>query len=93
MDEQLSPQYPLLDDPSEQFCIARFWDTRPHVPDVLHREYYRVQEVADLLGINPTVIRHAVRTGELKAERQGANIVCICREDLLAWLNARGPGV
>jgi excisionase family DNA binding protein len=52
-----------------------------------------VQDIANLLGMNPEVIQHAVRTGELQAERMGHDIVCIHRADLLAWLNARGPGV
>lgn len=62
------------------------------IPD-LHEDSYSVHDVANLLGMNPEVIQHAVRTGELQAERMGHDIVCIHRADLLAWLNARGPGL
>lgn len=70
----------------------RVWSTELLVPD-LHAEYYRVPEVAHLLGIHPDVIRHAIQAGALQATQAGHDVHCIGRADLLAWLNARGPGV
>jgi excisionase family DNA binding protein len=71
---------------------AHVWSNEPLIPD-LHDESYRVQDIAHLLGISPDVIRHAIWSGELRAEQAGHEVVCIHRADLLAWLDARGPGV
>ena len=62
------------------------------IPDV-HELRYTVQEVAHLLGMNTDIIRHAIQSGALRAERQGHDILCIHREDLLAWLDAQGAGL
>lgn len=59
----------------------------------LMQEDYTPEEAARMLGTSLEVIMHAARSGDLKAERQGRDIVCICRADLLDWLNRRGPGV
>ena len=49
--------------------------------------------MANLLGMSVDVIRHAVQRGDLKAERVEHEITFIHRDDLLAWLNRRGPGL
>lgn len=59
----------------------------------LMQEDYTPEEAARMLGTSLDVIMHAARSGDLKAERQGRDIVCICRADLLDWLNRRGPGI
>ena len=64
----------------------------PLVPD-LHHDSYTLHEVANLLGMDLDVIRHAVQTGELAATKAGHEIVGIARADLLAWLDRRGPGL
>jgi excisionase family DNA binding protein len=90
-----TPLPPLSnDDAAHQATAAgaRVWSNAPLLPD-LHDESYRVQDVAHLLGMHPDVIRHAIQAGELRAEQAGHNVVCISRADLLAWLDARGPGV
>jgi len=63
------------------------------VPDLIHQDTYTVQEVASLLGMSVDMIRHAVQSGDLQADRAGHEIVCIHRDALSAWLQARGPGL
>jgi excisionase family DNA binding protein len=59
----------------------------------LRQAYYTVAEAADLLMLNPEVIRHAVYGRELPAERVGPDLLLIDRRDLLAWLGGRGQGL
>jgi excisionase family DNA binding protein len=94
MDEQRrSADHPVPDVQTPEAYDQGFsWDHSRLVPD-LHEDRYSLHEVANLLGMSIDMIRHAVQAGELKAERAGHEIVCIHRDDLLAWLNARGPGV
>lgn len=87
-DEHLVPDVETPEAYNPQF-------TRDHarlVPD-LHQDSYTVQEVASLLSMSPDMIRHAVQAGDLRADHAGHEIVCIHRDDLLAWLNNRGAGV
>ena len=77
---------------SDTHAAGQDHDPSRLIPD-LHEDTYSVQDIANLLGMNPEVIQHAAQTGELKAERAGHDVVCVHRADLLAWLNARGPGV
>jgi excisionase family DNA binding protein len=62
------------------------------MPDI-HQEEYTVDELARLLGIGRDVILHDIERGDLKANRVGHHTVCIRREDVLDWLERRGPGV
>ena len=63
---------------------------RAHVN--LNQDEYTAEEVARLLSTSLDHVMHAVRSGELKAERAGRNVVCIKHHDLVDWLK-RGGGV
>ena len=60
--------------------------------ELLHHERYRAEEVARLLGIGVDAVRHAVFAGELPAEVIEHHIICIRREDVVAWFAAREAG-
>jgi CMP/dCMP kinase len=79
-------------------AAARALDaTAPVADDARYRRlrqaFYTVPEAAELLMLNPEVIRHAVYGRELAAERVGPDLLLIDRRDLLAWLGARGQGL
>ena len=59
----------------------------------LDQEEYKPEEIARLLGTTVEVVMRAVYDGELQANRQGQDVVCITRTDLADWLRRRGPGV
>ena len=63
---------------------------RAHVS--LTQDEYTAEEAARLLGTTIENIVHAVRSGDLKAERAGSRVVCIQHADLVDWLK-RGGGV
>ena len=59
-------------------------------PEVLlHKDHYEPEELADLLGMDCSVVRHAAFTGELKSFIVDHHILCIRREDALRWLRER----
>lgn len=60
--------------------------------ELLHHERYRAEDVARLLGIGVDAVRHAVFSGELRAEVIEHHILCIRREDVVAWFAAREAG-
>ena len=64
---------------------------RTHID--LNKDDYKPEEVARLLGTTLEVVMRAIYDGELKANRQGRNVVCIEHADLADWLARRGPGV
>lgn len=70
---------------------------RPRANDPAHvdlqQEDYTPEEVARLMGTSLEVVMHAVRSGELKAEREGQAVVCIAHADVVDWMRRRGPGV
>jgi len=55
----------------------------------LRQEEYTPEEAARLAGISREVVMHAIWGGDLKAERQGNNVVCIQHADLTDWLRRR----
>lgn len=59
----------------------------------LQQAEYTPEEVARLMGTSLEVVMHAIRSGELKAEREGQAVVCIEHSDVVEWLRRRGPGV
>ncbi len=59
----------------------------------LNQEEYKPEEIARLLGTTVEVVMRAIYDGELKANRQGQDVVCITHTDLADWLGRRGPGV
>ena len=64
---------------------------RDHHVD-LSKEEYTADEVAHMVGASVDSVMHAVRRGELKAERVGQNVVCIRHEDVTDWLRRRASG-
>ncbi len=66
---------------------------RHHSHDLAHvdlmQEEYTPEEVARLMGTSLEVVMHAIWGGDLKAERQGHNVVCIQHADLADWLRRR----
>jgi hypothetical protein len=63
----------------------------PHDPAHvdLRQEEYTPEEAARLMGSSLEVVMHAIWGGDLKAQRQGHNVVCIQHADLLDWLRRR----
>lgn len=59
----------------------------------LSQDDYTPQEVARLLGTSVEVVNRAVYDGDLQATREGRDIVCISRADMVDWMRRRGPGV
>lgn len=64
---------------------------RAHVN--LNQEEYTPDELARMLGTSLEVVMGAIRQGELKAERQGQDVVCIGHSEVVDWLRRRGPGI
>ncbi len=58
--------------------------------ELMTKPVLTVEEVSQLFGLSPYLIRYAVREGELPADVQGHDICGIKRQDLLAWLERRG---
>ncbi len=54
--------------------------------ELLKKDRYTVHEVAELFSLGEDVIRHAVFSGELQAERAGHDILYIERHHLIKWL-------
>ena len=93
MDDTHVTEHPVPDaENPEEYTSTPYAHGHRLIPD-LHHDRYRVQEVANLLGMSVDMIRHAVQRGELKADHVEHEITFIHRDDLLAWLNARGPGL
>jgi excisionase family DNA binding protein len=67
---------------------------RAHAADAsvqrLRQEVYTVAEAAQLLMLNPEILRHAIYAHELPAQRVGNDLLLIQRADLLAWVERRG---
>ncbi len=53
---------------------------------LLHKDHYRPEEAAYLLGIDADVIYHAAFAKQLKAEIVGHDVVGIQRHDLIRWM-------
>lgn len=54
--------------------------------ELLHREWYTADELADLLDISPNRVKTAVFEGRLHAKVIDGHIVEITRHDALTWL-------
>ena len=63
-------------------------DTRRRVDpaELLHKDHYTPEELADLLDMPIYLIRHAARTGELKAFIADHRILSLRRADVIRWL-------
>jgi excisionase family DNA binding protein len=66
---------------------------RKRAEELLHQDYYRPRELADLLGIGVDFINHEVSTRRLRASRFGHSTFEISREAVLEWLAAREHAV
>jgi len=62
---------------------------RVTVIETLHHEHFTVEELADVLDVSPSVIRSAVRRGELRGFTVDHHIVDIMRPDVIEWLRRR----
>ncbi len=60
--------------------------------ELLKKDRYTVHEIADLFRLGEDVVRHAVYSGELEAERAGHDILYIERHALVEWLKKLGHG-
>jgi hypothetical protein len=57
--------------------------------ELLRRDLYTPEEVADLLEFDVNFVRHAAFTGDLRAYVVDHHILGIRRADVLAWLARR----
>ena len=78
-------------DPGEAALIELH--RRQHAHDRAHvdlrQEEYSPEEVSRLMGTSLDVVMHAIWGGDLKAQRQGHNVICIQHADLTDWLRRR----
>lgn len=58
----------------------------------LTQEEYTPEEVARLVGTSKEAVIHAITQGELKATREGRDIVCIDHHSVVEWLRVRSQG-
>ena len=85
---------------SQTLCVDGGWtawsppltareDARWNAESTTRSTRYTLEEVAELLGIGPDVIRHAAFAGTLRADIKGHHIISLQRDDVLAWLQTR----
>jgi nucleotide-binding universal stress UspA family protein len=60
-----------------------------HMADLLSRDQYRPEELADLLNMDVTVVRQAALTGRLHAQIADHHVLSVTRADALRWLADR----
>lgn len=60
------------------------------VSRLLHRERYRPNELAHLLGMEVAQVRQEALTGKLPAQIVDHHVIWISRADVLDWLHDRG---
>jgi hypothetical protein len=65
-------------------------DTGKSVQELLLQDEYQPSELALLLDLPLTLIEHEAYSGHLKSFIVGHNVICIRREDAIAWLERRG---
>lgn len=71
--------------------MERLPDRQTHhtLAELMTQDDYQPEEVAELLGIDVDVVRHAVFSGELPADVLEHTILNIRREDVLRWFDSR----
>ncbi len=62
---------------------------RNRLLELLHRDHYSPEELAQVLGMDVHVILHEAQRGELKAYIVDHHVLDIRREDVLRWLQNR----
>jgi hypothetical protein len=80
-----------MSDSAEAALLELHRRQHPHDPAHvdLRQEEYSPEEVARLMGTSLEVVMHAIWGGDLKAQRQGHNVICIQHADLVDWLRRR----
>jgi hypothetical protein len=93
MDEGPRIGFVESDDSDDSVVTGLQLHHRQHVHDPSHvdlrQEEYTPEEAARLIGTSLEVVMHAIWGGDLKAERQGHNVICIQHADLADWLRRR----
>jgi DNA-binding CsgD family transcriptional regulator len=59
---------------------------RETIEELLRRDHYTPEELAELVGMSAHQIRHAVRAGELRGLTVDHHVLAIRREDVVSWL-------
>lgn len=53
---------------------------------------YSIKEASELIKVNPVIVRHAIKSGKLKAAAIGTKDWRISRHDLETWYQSMGGG-
>jgi hypothetical protein len=59
------------------------------IDELMHRDWFTPEELAELLDMSAFSIRHAVREGSLEGAVVDHHIISIRRDDVLKWLQNR----
>lgn len=62
---------------------------QPSIDELLHRDQYQPEDLAELLNMDVDTIRQDAFSGDLQATILDHHIVSISREAVIAWLNDR----
>jgi excisionase family DNA binding protein len=62
---------------------------RKRIEELLHQDYYRPRELAELLGTSLEFINHEVSTRRLRARKLGRSTINLPRTAVLDWMIAR----
>jgi nucleotide-binding universal stress UspA family protein len=62
---------------------------KDHIADLLRRDQYRPEELAELLNMDVAVVRQAALTGCLHAKIADHHVLSITRADTVRWLEER----
>ena len=65
-------------------------DTGKTIDELSHQNEYRAPELAAQFGMPLSTIEHEALTGRLKSFTVEHHVVCIRRENAIAWLARRG---
>jgi hypothetical protein len=75
--------------PTEIAMAIEAHNYRETIEELLHRDRYTPEELAELLGMSAYRIRHAVREGDLQAFTVDHHVLGVRREDVIRWLVER----
>jgi nucleotide-binding universal stress UspA family protein len=62
---------------------------KDHIADLLRRDQYRPEELAELLNMDVALVRQAALTGRLHATIADHHVLSIAKTDALRWLDER----
>jgi excisionase family DNA binding protein len=77
-------------EPTEAAMATESRTNRETIEELLRRDHYTPEELAELVGMSAHQIRHAVRAGELRGFTVDHHVLAIRREDVVRWLLERG---